>query len=176
MGELDKRAIYAELESSKRRFHALLETMSGDDMRQPSNGTRWTNEELLFHMLFGYLVVLVLLVLAKVMAVLPKALSRRFARALDAATVPFHWINYLGSRVGARVFNRRRMGAKFDRVVGSLARRLAKESDRALARGMYFPARWDPFFKDYMTLGDIYHYPTLHFDFHARQLTNTHGR
>ena len=30
---------------------------------------------------------------------------------------------------------------------------------------------WDPFFADYMTLADIYHYPTQHFRFHQRQLT-----
>ena len=26
-------------------------------------------------------------------------------------------------------------------------------------------------FKDFMTLADLYHYPTQHFDFHQRQLT-----
>ena len=31
--------------------------------------------------------------------------------------------------------------------------------------------RWDLFFKDFMTLADLYHYPTKHFDFHQRQLT-----
>jgi hypothetical protein len=30
---------------------------------------------------------------------------------------------------------------------------------------------WDPFFAGYMTLADIYHYPTQHFRFHLRQLT-----
>ena len=28
----------------------------------------------------------------------------------------------------------------------------------ALRRGMYYPVRWDPFFKQFMTLADIYHY------------------
>ena len=36
---------------------------------------------------------------------------------------------------------------------------------------MHFPTRWDPFFKDYMTLEDVYRYPGQHFDFHKRQLT-----
>ncbi|KJY23826.1 hypothetical protein VR46_43260 [Streptomyces sp. NRRL S-444] len=44
-----------------------------------------------------------------------------------------------------------------------------------LARGMHFPVRWDPFFKDFMTLADIYRYPTQHFDFHHRQLTLNSG-
>ena len=42
-----------------------------------------------------------------------------------------------------------------------------------LRRGMYYPVRWDPFFKEFMTVADIYHYPTQHFDFHQRQLTLT---
>jgi hypothetical protein len=29
------------------------------------------------------------------------------------------------------------------------------------------------FFRDYMTLEDVYRYPGQHFDFHARQLTIT---
>ena len=36
---------------------------------------------------------------------------------------------------------------------------------------MPFPDRWDPFFAPTMTLNDVYAYPTLHFDFHARQLS-----
>jgi hypothetical protein len=36
---------------------------------------------------------------------------------------------------------------------------------------MRFPTRWDPFFTDVMTLTDVYHYATQHFDFHRRQLT-----
>jgi hypothetical protein len=36
---------------------------------------------------------------------------------------------------------------------------------------MAFPTRWGPFFKDRMTVADVYRYPTQHFDFHERQLT-----
>jgi hypothetical protein len=38
---------------------------------------------------------------------------------------------------------------------------------------MHYPVRWDPFFQDFMTLADICHYPTQHFNFHRRQLTLT---
>jgi hypothetical protein len=36
---------------------------------------------------------------------------------------------------------------------------------------MHFPTRWDPYFRDFMTLADVYHYPTEHFDHHDRQLS-----
>jgi hypothetical protein len=35
---------------------------------------------------------------------------------------------------------------------------------------MYYPVRWDPFLKDFMTLAHIYHYPTQHFRFHSNKL------
>ena len=61
----------------------------------------------------------------------------------------------------------------FDRVIAALRRRLDAESDTDLARGMHYPTRWDPFFHDFMTMADLYRFPTQHFDFHRRQLTLT---
>lgn len=92
---------------------------------------------------------------------------------LDVATRLFHIVNYYGSCLAALVYNRRRMGAKLDRVIVLLQRKLAREDDANFARGMHYPTRWDPFFEDYMTLEDVYRYPGRHFDFHARQLTLT---
>jgi hypothetical protein len=36
---------------------------------------------------------------------------------------------------------------------------------------MHFPVGWDPYFKDSMTLLEIYHYPTQHYHHHRQQLT-----
>jgi hypothetical protein len=63
------------------------------------------------------------------------------------------------------------MGRKMDQVIDSLQRHLDRESDAAMARRMHFPLRWDPFFTEVMTLADVYHYATQHFDFHRQQLT-----
>jgi hypothetical protein len=65
-------------------------------------------------------------------------------------------VNYYGSYAGARFSGRRRMLATFDRVIASLHRQLAAETEADLRRGMYYPARCDPFFKKFMTLADIY--------------------
>ena len=124
-------------------------------------------------MVFGYMIVQRLLILVKVFSRLPDSFSRVFACVLNAATRPFDGINYYGSCAAALVYNRHRMGAKMFRVIASLQRKLTRESEDALHRGMHFPARWDPYFKDCMTLEDLYRYPGQHFDFHARQLTLT---
>ena len=171
-GPLDRAEIVTDLERARVEFHRLLaEAERHDAWANPTNGTRWTNEQLLFHMVFGYMVVQRLLVLVRVLGRLPVPVSRLYARVLDAATRPFHAVNYYGSCGAALVYNRRRMGAKLDRVIASLRSKLVQESDDALRRGMHFPPRWDPFFTDYMTLADVYRYPGRHFDFHARQLT-----
>ena len=171
MDAIDTQSIHDEMERARAKFHQFLADASDADLRRPSNGTRWTNEQLLFHMMFGYLIVRVLPVLVRVVGRLPDRVGKSFARLLDAAVRPFDMVNFWGSVGGARVFNRRRMGPKLDRIVASLHRRLDAESEADLARGMHYPRRWDPFFLDYMTLLDVYHFATQHFDFHVQQLT-----
>lgn len=168
---MDREVVHAELRQAGAVFHALLDSASADDLRRRSDGTRWTNEQLLYHMLFGYLVVLALLPLVRLFGRLPPGASRAWARLLNASTRPFDVINYWGAVGGARVYGHRRMGAKFDRTVAALSRRLDAERDTEPARTMHFPVRWDPFFADTMTLEDVYRYPTRHFDFHRAQLT-----
>ena len=152
-------------------FRHLVESANGTELSRRSNGTRWTNEQLLYHMLFGYMVVRALRILVKVLGRLPVGVSRIFARGLDRATGPFNSINYWGSVAGAKVFNANRMANQCDRVIGSLQRHLERETEAELHRGMHYPTGWDPFFKPYMALADIYHYPTQHFNFHREQLS-----
>jgi hypothetical protein len=170
-GPIDREQVAADLERVRLEFHRLLaDAERTDAWAKPTRGTRWTNEQLLFHMVFGYMVVLRLLILVRAFGRLPDPVSRAYARVLDSASTPFHAFNYYGSCAAALVYNRRRMGAKLDRVIASLRRKLARESDEAFQRGMHFPPRWDPYFADYMTVADVYRYPNQHFDFHARQL------
>lgn len=168
---VDRAAIHREIDAARQTFRALLAGATADDLRRRSNGTRWTNEQLLFHMLFGYLIVRALLPLVRTCARLPPRASRLFARCLDAGTGPFDVINYLGSCAGALVFNRDRMAGELDRVAIGLLRRLDAEADAGLLQGMSFPSGWDPYFRDWMSVADVYHYATLHFEAHRHQLT-----
>lgn len=167
----DLATIHAEMERARGEFHALIAISSPTDLARPSIGTRWTNRELLFHMLLGYLVTRNVLPLVKTVNRAPTPVRRGFATPLNAGTRAFDQINYWGSRAGGRALTPRRMRRSFDHVVRSLHRHLDRESPVALQRAMAFPSRWDPYFTDWMTLADAYHYPTLHFDHHKRQLT-----
>ncbi len=170
----DRTALAEDLERARARFHRLLSSMSEDDWGKASRGTRWTNEELLFHMVFGYMLVARLLTLLRVFGRLPDVVGRGFARTLDAGTVPpFHAVNYYGSCAAARYYHRGRMGAKMDRVIASLQRSLAHERDSDFLRGdALSDSLGSVFFQDYMTLEDVYRYPPgRHFDFHERQIS-----
>ncbi|MBU3066415.1 DinB family protein [Nocardia sp. NEAU-G5] len=167
----EREALSADLDRVRRDFHQLLDHTKPDEWRKPTQGTRWTNEQLLFHMVFGYMIVQKLLILARVSGHLPKPITHRYMSLLNAATGPFDAINYHGSCLAARVFNRNRMGAKLDRVIDSLQRSLNRLRDSDLQRGMPYPDRWDPYFHNYMTLADLFAYPGQHYNHHRKQLT-----
>ena len=168
---MDRRDIDTELERVTADFHLLVDSAGPAELHWPTNGTKWTNKQLLFHMLFGFILVRVLLPLVKGFGRLPPAVSRVFAAILNTGTRPFHVINYLSALPGGTVLGSRAMGRLMDTTIGHLRGRLARESERTLALAMHFPVGWDPYFKEVMTVADLYHYPTEHYDHHRRQLT-----
>jgi hypothetical protein len=168
---MDRQAVHADMERARTTFHQLLDDAGDDELRRMSDGTRWTNRQLLFHMLLGYLILRALLRLVRIFNRLPATVSRGYARLLNEATRQFDAVNYYGSWLGGTFLTRRQMLSLFDGVVTKLHRRLEAETDTSLGQGMHYPTQWDPFFQDYMTLADVYRFPTQHFDFHRRQLT-----
>jgi hypothetical protein len=169
--EKTKLAIQAELETTRAAFHELLAALSEDDLRRPSHNPGWTNGEILTHMTFGFVVVTVLLPMASLWGRLPKRSSGWFAWLLNASTVPFNWVNALGARAQARLLRRRRhLGAAFDLVLAALLKRTESIRDEEWQRGMHYPVRWDPNFRDFMTLEMIVHYPVAHFNLHLAQI------
>jgi DinB superfamily len=170
---IDRAAIVADLERARIDFQHLTEMADDHDWIKPTKETRWNNEELLFHMVFGYMVVQRLLLLVRLFDRFPDSVGRRYARMLNAVTPAFDVINYYGSRFAARIYNRNRMAAKLDRAINSLQRSLSRAPEDDFRRGMHYPNDWDPYFRDYMTLEDVYRYPGQHYDHHRRQLTLT---
>ncbi len=152
-------------------FRELLDSATRAEFRAPTNGTKWTNEQLLFHMLFGFLLVRALLVLVKGFGRLPGSVARVFAATLNAGTRPFHVVNYLCALPGSWVLSGRGIARLMDSTIGHLRASLARESERTLALTMHFPIGWDPYFKEVMAVADVYHYATQHYDHHRRQLT-----
>ena len=170
-GRVDRGAIADDLTACRDDLDRLLESATPERLHARTNGTRWTNEQLLFHMVFGFLVVRRLLPLVRLVSVLPPWIGRAFARLLDAGRVPFHWVNYAGSCGGALVFNHARMPWLCHRTIDQLVAGLEREPEERLRRGMPFPTTWDPYFQPFMSVADVYAYPVLHYAHHRAQLT-----
>ena len=168
---MDRRDLDADLERIAADFHHLLDSATPTELRGSTNGTKWTNKQLLFHMLFGFMLVRVLLPLVKVFGRLPPGVSRAFAAMLNAGTRPFHVVNYLSAIPGGTLLSGLATERLMDRTIDHLRGRLAREPEAALGLAMHFPIGWDPYFKDVMTVADVYQYPTRHYRHHRRQLT-----
>ena len=168
---MDVAAVSQEMEQARVAFRELVRGATAADLRRRSAGTRWTNRQLLFHMVFGYLVVRTLLPLVRGFGRLPLSWSRRFAAVLHAVRAPYHLVNYVGSCVGGTVLSPVAMADLLDRAVDALQRQLAAADERDLRLRMAFPTSWDPYFTPTMTVGDVYHFGTQHFLHHQRQLT-----
>jgi hypothetical protein len=91
------------MEQARIDFTDLVGQATPADLGRGSNGTRWTNRQLLFHMLFGYLIVRTLMPLVHAFGRRPDRWNRRFAAILNAGQQPFHVINYVGSWGGGEV-------------------------------------------------------------------------
>jgi hypothetical protein len=118
---MDIRDIDVDLEGVAADFRDLLDSATRAEFRAPTNGTKWTNEQLLFHMLFGFLLVRALLFLVKGFGRLPGSVSRVFASALNAGTRPFHVVNYLCALPGSWVLSGRSMGRLMESTIGTSA-------------------------------------------------------
>ena len=160
---MDRAEIVAEMGRVEADFAELIARAGRADLRRPSRGTRWTNRQLLYHMVFGYLIVRTLMRTSSPLSSPPAS--------LNAARQPFHWINYVGSWVGGQVLPPATMAALMRRTIRALQRQLDRETEQTSALTMHFPTAWDPYFRPLMSVQDVYHYGTEHYDHHRRQLT-----
>ena len=67
--------IQKELDTTRAEFHRLLAALSEEDFQRPSRNPGWTNGEIVAHMMFGFIVINVLLPVARLWGRLPKGSS-----------------------------------------------------------------------------------------------------
>jgi hypothetical protein len=165
-----KESLLAELEAARLTFHALLDSLSDQDLKQPSANPAWTNQQILFHMAFGYFLIPSLIAIVLIFGRLPDVFSETFAALLNAVTRPFNAINALGPQGGGRILGRQALSATFDTVYALIVGLLRLLPESELRRGMHYPTRWDSLFRDYMTMAEIFRFPMVHFYFHLSQI------
>jgi len=165
-----KECIRKELEAARSGFHTLLDSVTAQSWYERSDNPAWTNGQLLFHILLGFILVQPLVRIMWLFARLPRQCSKGFAALLNLSTPLFSRVNAIGPRMGSRIFNRNRLGSMYDRVYAGIVSRLNSTGDEELEEGMFYPNRWDPVFAEYMKLEDLFVYPTRHLKHHARQI------
>ena len=81
--ETRRAQLRADLEGSQREFHALIGSISEQGWTAPSHNPGWTNGQLLFHILLGFILVRPLADLLMVFGHLPHVCSKVFAGILN---------------------------------------------------------------------------------------------
>ncbi len=164
------RLIRADLDATRASVRSLLDSFSKEDWSRQSLNPGWTNGEVMAHMVFGFVVVVILLPLTRLWGRLPKDSSRSFARMLNRFAGPFNRVNAFGARMQGRMFAPDRVRAVYDRAEGWLLKKAASIGDAEWERGMYYPTRWDSNFSEFMTVEKLFRYPVSHFNFHLGQI------
>jgi len=83
--------VRADVEWIARDYWAILKAARPEELDLPTNGTAWTNRQLLFHMLLGQRVTRMVIVVMGVFSRLPAGASRAWAAGMAAVTtvMPF---------------------------------------------------------------------------------------
>ncbi len=170
--DLDTRRIElrADLERAREEFHSLIGSLSEESWTQPSHNSGWTNGQVVFHILLGFILVRPLASLLILFGQLPEVCSKIFSGILNFATPLFNRINAIGPRIGARLLGRAGVIRKFDEVHAVLLTRLDRLQPRHWTMTMHYPTRWDPRFKTDMRLEDLFQYPITHLRHHQIQV------
>jgi hypothetical protein len=160
----------SDLEAARQEFHDMVASTAGQSWTKPSHNPGWTNGQLLFHVLLGFLLVLPLTSMLVFFGHLPAVCSRIFAATLNLSTPLFNGINAVGPRAGARLLGQEGLINKFDQVHRAILERLEHARPGEWASAMHYPTRWDPRFKTPMHLEDLFRYPVDHLRDHRDQL------
>ena len=163
-------AVAAELEEARREFHEMLASLSPQDWGRPSGNRAWTNGQLLFHVMFGFLLVPRLWRIMQLFGRLPADWSRTFARVLDYTTPLYNRVNGVLPRLGGRAYDQKSLARAYDRIHAQILRRLSSIRETDWGRVMHYPTRWDPRFSEVMRMGDLPRWAVAHLRHHRTQL------
>lgn len=153
-----RESIRAELESTRRASHRLLDQLSDHDLGLQSLNPVWTVAEVLYHMS-----------LAPGNPPNDLALIRRLKRITKIPAGPFNWLNERLTKIGARDATKEILAEGYDRAHEKTLGALDSIQDDEWQRGVDYPD-WDPFLSGYVTIERLFRYFTLHFESHARDI------
>ena len=152
-----------EIIETRQRFHQLLARVPDEAFELPSTAPEWTIGEVLYHMSLAprFLTTDIKVIVRQswlyrlVMRLVPKWL-------FDGLMVRL-------TRFGARHLSRQFLTKAYDTAHALTLAALDTVPDEDFGKSMHYPD-WDPLLSGQVTLERLFHYVSLHFDWHAAQV------
>ncbi|WP_369046195.1 DinB family protein [Sinomonas sp. P10A9] len=154
-------------------FTRIVDGLDPAELGSPTRGTRWTNRQLLFHLVLGQKITGASIPLIGTFARMPPGVSRSWSRLLEACSRPYNWINWAGSAAAGQLLTPAMMRGMMDRTTRAILSWYDRAEDEALTRGMSMPRSWDPYFEPWMSRRDVLEWAPKHYRHHRAQLTLT---
>jgi hypothetical protein len=154
-------------------FGRIVHAAKASELDLPTDGTRWTNRQLLFHMVLGQNIALSAIPLFGLFSHLPPPASRIWSRLLEACAGPYNWVNWAGSAAAGHALKPAAMQGMMERTTRTIVGWYDRADEAALERGMSMPTSWDPYFTAWMSRRDALAWAPKHYRHHRAQLTLT---
>ena len=158
-----KEELAQDLETTRRDFHHLLESVPESLYHHPSDNPAWTVGDVLYHITLG-----------------PPALRfeiwmLRRARGLyrlalnDQTSIVFNRVNALLARSGGH-FTRRSLGRAYDKGHAGILSSLRRTREGDLQKSMVFPKAFVAELAGEVTVERLFRYAGEHFGIHSEQI------
>lgn len=154
--ELHKMDLRAELENTRKDFHALVAETSAFAWLVPSRNPEWTAGEV-----FGHMVMAVEMIPPEV------AMLRRGLRWPAPPAWLFDALNPAVTRLLARRFTLETIGSAYDRAHARMLSALDEVGPADWEKGTEYPDVDPPLISGHTTVLDLFHYARQHFEEHA---------
>ncbi len=150
--------IRIELESTRQAYHKLLDEIPPEDLDKPSLNPAWTIAEMLYHMS-----------LAPRNLPADVRLIRHLKWVPKLPAGPFNRLNVYFTKRGARNATKESLAAAYDEAHSRTLKALESVQDEEWEFGVDYPD-WDPLLGGFVTLERLFHYISLHFETHAKDI------
>src|SRR6266536_6160238 len=107
----------ADIESARLTFHLLVNSLPDSALNKRSANPGWTNGQIIWHIVFAFILTPILIVILRFFGRLPRRWSKLFASALNYSTPVFNLVNAIGPRIAVKIFPRKLIVKLFDHII-----------------------------------------------------------
>jgi hypothetical protein len=155
--------LHQEIETTRNKFHHLLDSIPDEAFSLPSANPAWTVGEVLYHMSIAprFMVLDVRMISQHqwMYKLIPKIFPKRL----------FDWLNARLTRYGARNLSRQFLSEQYEQANTTALQVLDSLSEEDLSKSVQYPD-WDPLLTGKVSMVYLFEYIKRHFDSHAAQI------